>query len=69
VFDVTCGLNRIERLIRENRLRARPRRRGLPKDTGERAVVSDNLLDRAFEASVPNQKWVADLTYVWTVEG
>jgi putative transposase len=55
--------------MRANRLRAPPRRRGLPKDTGERAVASDNLLDRAFEASVPNQKWVADLTYVWTVEG
>lgn len=63
------GLLRIERLMRENGLRARPRRRGLPKDTGERAAVSDNLLDRAFEASAPNQKWVADFTYVWTAEG
>lgn len=26
-----CGLHRIERLMRENGLRARPRRRGLPK--------------------------------------
>ena len=50
-------------------LRARPRRRGLPKDTGERAAVSDNLLDRAFEASAPNQKWIADFTYIWTAEG
>jgi hypothetical protein len=55
--------------MRENGLRARPRRRGLPKDTGERAAVSDNLLDRAFEASAPNQKWVADFTYIWTAEG
>jgi putative transposase len=64
-----CGLHRVERLMRENGLRARPRRRGLPQDTGERAVVSDNLLDRAFEASAPNQKWVADFTYIWTAEG
>ena len=48
---------------------ARPRRRGLPKDIGERASVSDNLLDRAFEASAPNQKWIADFTYIWTAEG
>src|SRR5690606_27888784 len=41
----------------------------LPKDTGERAVVSDNILDRAFEASAPNQKWIADFTYIWTAEG
>lgn len=66
---LSCGLHRVERLMRENGLRARPRRRGLPKDTGERAAVSDNLLDRAFEASAPNQKWIADFTYVWTAEG
>ena len=66
---LSCGLHRVERLMRENGLRARPRRRGLPKDTGARAVVSDNLLDRAFEASAPNQKWIADFTYIWTAEG
>lgn len=66
---LSCGLHRIERLMRENGLRVRPRRRGLPKDTGERAAVSENLLDRAFEASAPNQKWIADFTYIWTAEG
>jgi putative transposase len=66
---LSCGLHRVERLMRENGLRARPRRRGLPKDTGERATVSGNLLDRAFEAPEPNQKWVADFTYIWTAEG
>lgn len=55
--------------MRENGLRVRPRRRGLPKDTRERAAVSENLLDRAFEASAPNQKWIADFTYIWTAEG
>jgi putative transposase len=66
---LSCGLHRVERLMRENGLRARPRRRGLPKDIGQRAAVSDNLLDRAFEASAPNQKWIADFTYIWTAEG
>jgi len=55
VEGLSCGLHRIERLMRENGLRARPRRRGLPKDTGERAAVSANLLDRSFEAAAPNQ--------------
>lgn len=31
-----CGLHRIERLMHAQALRARPRRRGLPKDVGER---------------------------------
>ena len=64
-----CGLHRIERLMREQALRARPRRRGLPKDRGTRSAVADNVLDRQFRADGPNQKWVADFTYIWTAEG
>jgi putative transposase len=68
---VDCGLHKIERLMRQGALRARPRRRGLPLDRGERpaGVVPANLLDRQFHAGAPNQKWVADFTYVWTAEG
>jgi putative transposase len=65
----TCGLHRIERLMRAQALRARPRRRGLPADRGERSAVAHNVLDRQFQADVPNQKWVADFTYIWTAEG
>ena len=64
-----CGLHRIERLMRMQALRARPRRRGLPKDQGERSAIADNVLDRQFQADAPNQKWVADFTYIWTAEG
>lgn len=55
--------------MREQALRARPRRRGLPKDRGARSAVADNVLDRQFRADGPNQKWVADFTYIWTAEG
>jgi putative transposase len=66
-----CGLHRIERLMRAEALRARPRRRCLPADTGVRSVdtLAPNVLDRQFTAQAPNQKWVADFTYVWTAEG
>lgn len=64
-----CGLHRIERLMREQALRARPRRRGLPKDAGVRSAVAGNVLDRQFQADGPNRKWVADFTYLWTAEG
>jgi putative transposase len=68
---VSCGLHRVERLMRDQALRARPRRRGRPADMGERlaASVASNVLDRQFEACAPNQKWVADFTYIWTAEG
>ena len=64
-----CGLHRVERLMRAQALRARPRRRGLPPDRGERRAIADNVLDRQFVAQAPNQKWVADFTYIWTAEG
>src|ERR1700677_3344827 len=68
---IVCGLHKIERLMRQQALRARPRRRGRPVDAGERAAaaVSANLLDRQFHAQRPNQKWIADFTYLWTAEG
>ena len=67
----SCGQHRIERLMRLQALRARPRRRRLPPDAGERLVgaVAPNILDRRFGAAAPNQKWAADFTYIWTAEG
>jgi putative transposase len=64
-----CGLHRVERLMREQALRARPRRRGLPVDRDERNAAAENVLNRQFQADAPNQKWVADFTYIWTAEG
>ena len=64
-----CGRQRVARLMRGAALRARPRRRALPTDTGIRAIIAPNVLDREFTATGPNQKWVADFTYIWTSEG
>jgi putative transposase len=57
--------------MQRNALRARPRRRGLPRDGGERLAnaVAMNVLDRQFSAERPNQKWIADVTYIWPAEG
>jgi putative transposase len=66
---LVCGLHRVERLMRLNALRARPKRRGTPKDDGERSHIADNVLERNFRATQPNQKWLADFTYIWTAEG
>ena len=66
-----CGRDRVGRLMRGAALRARPRRRAKPTDPGERSehALAPNVLDRQFTATAPNQKWVADFTYIWTSEG
>ena len=37
--------------------------------TRAEATIAANLLERDFVASAPNQRWVADFTYIWTTEG
>ena len=68
---LSCGLHRIERLMHGNALKARPRRRKMPSDTGLRVIsaIAPNVLDRQFHAMAPNRKWIADFTYIWTAEG
>jgi len=55
-----CGRQRVARLMRSAAMRARPRRRARPIDSGVRALhaVAPNVLDRQFTATAPNQKWV-----------
>jgi putative transposase len=64
---IPCGLRRIERLMRLQALKARPRRRRLPPDLGEQqvATVAANVLDRTFVAPSANRKWIADFTTPW----
>jgi putative transposase len=52
-------------------LQGRRRRPRLPTDLGARleAAIAPNLLERQFEATAPNQRWVADFTCMWTSEG
>ncbi len=62
---------RIGRLMRENNLSSRKRRRFrvVTTDSKHAHPVAPNVLERDFEARAPNQKWLADLTYVPTDEG
>ena len=56
--------------MHQAKLKARHKRRRLPGDTGERLEnhIAPNHLQRVFEPSGPNQKWVADFTNIWSVE-
>lgn len=62
---------RIGRLMREHDLCSRKRRpfRVRTTDSKHAHPVAPNVLKRDFNASAPNQKWLADLTYIPTAEG
>ena len=62
---------RIGRLMREHDLGSRKRRRFrvVTTDSKHAHPVAPNVLERDFKATAPNQKWLADLTYVPTDEG
>jgi transposase InsO family protein len=67
---VRVSKRRIERTMRGLGLVARRRRRFT---STTRADIShrpaSNVLNREFSASRPNERWVTDITYVWTDEG
>ena len=65
-----CSRNRVARLMRLYHLGARrPRRYTVTTQSQHQYPVAPNVLGRDFSASAPNQKWVADITYVPTQEG
>jgi putative transposase len=65
----TCSKHRVERLMRENGLRALHGYRTRRWTIGKPAVLIPNLLQRQFTVSQPNKAWVTDITYVRTWQG
>jgi putative transposase len=65
------GHNRIARLMREERLQGRNRRRFRVRttDSNHAEPIAPNLLAQVPAPSQPNQAWVTDITYIETGEG
>ena len=63
--------NTVARLMRQAKIRAKNRRRFIPRTTNSahQKPVADNKLNRDFAASSINRKWLADITYIPTDEG
>lgn len=69
--DVNVCVNSVARVMKEEHICARPRPRFVPRttDSAHAHPIADNLLKQDFTADAPNQKWVADITYIRTDEG
>jgi putative transposase len=67
---VACCVNTVAKLMHDNDIRAKTARKFRnTTDSNHRLPVADNLLDRQFEVQAPNERWVADITYIPTREG
>ncbi len=61
---------RVEKLMRENNLRAKMKRKfKITTDSKNNEPIAENILDRNFKANNPNEKWVSDITYINTLQG
>ena len=69
-WGFAVGRRRTARLMRENDLKARQKRRFKHTTDSEHSwPVAPNIIDQDFAADGPNQKWGVDISYVWTREG
>jgi putative transposase len=66
----TAGRHRIARIMRDNGWRAKAARKYKATTNSRHSLpVAPNLLEQDFNAGRPDQKWVSDITYIWTDEG
>lgn len=63
--------NTVAKVMKTLQIKAKTAKPFVPCTTNSdhQAPVAPNTLDRDFQASLPNQKWVADMTYIATGEG
>ena len=67
---IVAGLNRIRRLRTLHGIRCTHKKKfRVTTDSKHNLPVAENLLNRQFVRSSPNQVWVADITYIPTDEG
>ncbi|HSY24690.1 MAG TPA: IS3 family transposase [Polyangiaceae bacterium] len=64
------GKKRVERLMRENGLRGRCKRRFVHTTDSKHALpIAPNVLERCFTVAAPNRTWVGDVTFIATDDG
>jgi len=69
-LGLNVGHRRVGRLMRDNGISVvRTRKYKATTDSNHRFNIAPNLLNRDFTATLPNQKWAGDISYIWTREG
>lgn len=66
---IPVGRKRIERLMKKIGLKGTVPTSKHTHSLGVTSNVAENLLNRDFSCTGPNQKWVTDITYIKTLQG
>lgn len=67
---IKCSRNRVARIMKQEGIRAIvPRKYKATTDLKHSLPVAPNLLEQDFDIKEPNKVWLADITYISTVEG
>ncbi len=65
----TCGKHRVEKIMRQHKIRAIRGYKAPRKIAGRPSILAPNRLERRFTIDTPDQAWVTDITYLWTWQG
>ena len=67
---IICSENRVARLMRKYQITAKRKRKFMvTTNSKHNLAVAENILNQTFQAIQPNEKWVTDITYIWTNQG
>ena len=68
--NINCGKKRVERLMRLEGIKStHSNKYKATTNSAHSYPIADNILNRQFKATAPNQVWVTDITYIYTQEG
>jgi transposase InsO family protein len=66
----SASRHRVAKLMKDNGLRAKAAKKYKATTNSNHSLpVAPNLLEQDFTADAPDQKWVSDITYIWTEQG
>ena len=69
-LGIRCGKNRVAGIMKDNGIKAKTKKKfKRTTDSQHKHPIASDLLGRDFTASAPDQVYVTDITYIWTMEG
>ena len=67
---IECSRNRVARIMQNNNITAKTKKKWKATTNSKHKLpIAENILNRNFSSTKPNEVWTSDITYIWTDEG